>query len=288
MIALEPRRILRALLFPHTREPTQRGLVSLLDVLERYSFGFAEILKEAGRLSYEANTMRSGVWNHTREDFSSLLDKLAAECDVLGLDQTGALAARIQVRVREKGKEYSYPEFAADLDTVVFSFVNALRKELFVRVPLEREPYFQQDALLGTAVAKAFPSAADDIQHAGTCYALGQNTACVFHLMRVLERPLGVLAAKFSVDFEYKAWGTVIDQIEKAVKLWARGQGVDPRERQRYAEAASHLGFVKDAWRNEVNHVRGVYDKGQAESVLTNVRGFMQALAEAGLSEPAP
>ena len=46
-----------------------------------------------------------------------------------------------------------------------------------------------------------------------------------------------------------------------------------------YAQAASHFGVLKDAWRNYTAHARGVYTEEMAEDIFTNVKGFMQNLA---------
>ncbi len=67
--------------------------------------------------------------------------------------------------------------------------------------------------MFGPLVAQAFHSCVDGIRQAGTCYALEQPEACVFHLTRVLERSLGVLAAKLGVSFDQKTWHTVIEQL---------------------------------------------------------------------------
>ncbi len=290
MIAVEAQRILRALLPPHTREPARRGLVSLLDVLERYSFGFYELILSAQRLRSDVEVYGNSelLLEQQRSEFPAFLAKLTAECDVLGLSYTRSLAVHAESRLVAKGKNYSHKELLSDLDALIFSFGNELTKELFVRIPLAKEPFFQQEALFGSEVAQAFPSSAVDIQHAGTCFALGQDDACVFHLMRVLERGLDLIADKVNVNFDRRNWENIINDIEAALKRMGRGPDVDVHERKLYAEAATQLYFVKDAWRNDVMHAGETYDTGRAQSVLDHVRGFMRALAEAGLVEPSP
>ena len=46
-----------------------------------------------------------------------------------------------------------------------------------------------------------------------------------------------------------------------------------------YAQAASHFGILKDAWRNHTAHARGICTEGEATLIFDNVRGFMQKLA---------
>ncbi len=259
----------------------------LLDVLERYSFSFYEVILHAQRLRsrVEAYGSTEILFSDLRDEFPGFLVQLKTECDALGLTYTRGLATHAESRLAEKGKKYGHIELLSDLAALIFSFGNELRRELFVRILPDKEPFFQQEALFGAEVAEAFPSSAADIQHSGTCFAMGQDDACVFHLMRVLERGLNVIAGKVGVSFDRGNWQNVIDGIEAALKKLGRSPGVDVEERRLYAQATTQLYFVKDAWRNDVMHAREMYDTGRALSVLTNVSGFMQALAAAGLSE---
>lgn len=259
-------------------------------MLKRYSFSFYEVILRAQRLRSGAEAYGNSeiLFADLRDEFPAFLAQLKTECDALGLSYTHGLVTHAESRLAEKGKKYRHTELLSDLDTLIFSFGQELRKELFFRIPQDKEPFFQRDALFGPEVAEAFPSSADDIQHAGTCFALGQNDASVFHLMRILERGLNVIAGKVNVNFDRRNWENVINDIEAALKNMGRGPGVDVEQRKLYAGAATQLYFVKDAWRNDVMHVREVYDSGKAQSALTHVREFMQALADAGLSEPSP
>lgn len=102
--------------------------------------------------------------------------------------------------------------------------------------------------------------------------------------MRVLEIGLSALGNVFGVSLAHTSWGPAIDQIESKIHemhkdpTWKARP--DCKEQQEfYAQAASHFGVLKDAWRNHTAHARGKYDEGEAESILRNVCGFMQKLA---------
>lgn len=57
-------------------------------------------------------------------------------------------------------------------------------------------------------------------------------------------------------------------------------QRPDRKEQQEfYAQAATHFGILKDAWRNYTMHARGVYTEEAAEDIFNNVKSFMQKLA---------
>jgi hypothetical protein len=47
--------------------------------------------------------------------------------------------------------------------------------------------YWDKEHLFGETVSQKFKDASGDIESAGNCLALGQGTACVFHLMRAMD-----------------------------------------------------------------------------------------------------
>jgi hypothetical protein len=254
-------------------------------VLEPYSFRFIELVLRAGRMREQASLLAGPIPDYERQDVAAVFGDLKAESQTLGLGDTIDLIARAESRFENLGKKYVRADLSNDLDTLLYSFEKGLRRQVFFRIPTAGQQYFQQAALFGPDVDVAFPSAADDVEHAGTCLALGQDNASVFHSMRVLERGLKAIAGKLGVDFDRKNWANVIDQVEAAVTTKGTAAGIDPNERKLYAEAAVHFRFVKDAWRNDVMHLGDPYDAGRALSILTHVREFVQALAEAGLVE---
>jgi hypothetical protein len=162
-----------------------------------------------------------------------------------------------------------------------------LREKAFFYVPPERArffpPAYRRD-MFGEAVARAFPSAGSDIVESGVCLGLARPTACVFHLMRVLEIGLTALGKKFGVSLAHTNWAPAIDQIEARI----RTLHTDPAwkalpdykaQQEFYAQVASHFGILKDAWRNYTMHARGFHTEEQAEQIYENVKGFMQKLA---------
>lgn len=138
-------------------------------------------------------------------------------------------------------------------------------------------------------VWSAFDKAQDDTQEAIKCYALGRNTACVFHLMRVAEHGLRRLAKRLGVTLvhkgqnhplEYADWDKVITGIKNKIAV-ARTL---PHGKKRadtiqfFSDAADHCSYMKDIWRNEVSHARRRYTDVEALAALTRVHGFMELL----------
>jgi hypothetical protein len=152
--------------------------------------------------------------------------------------------------------------------------------------------YYLKPKLFGNEVFQAFPAAQKDILDAGTCYATDNDTACVFHCMRVTEYGLRALAKRLRVSFgkrqhvEFADWGRVIKglkaQIEEQLK---KPRGPKRAEQLRfYSEAADQFAYFNHLWRTEVSHARRPYNSAEALNALTRTGDLMQALASHGLS----
>lgn len=162
-----------------------------------------------------------------------------------------------------------------------------LKGKLFLYVPPERArfwPTMESPYAFGQLVAERLPSSTFEANSAGICLAATQSTAAVFHLMRVLEIGLAVLGAIFGVSLAHTNWAPAIEQIESSIREMHKDPDwkikPDCKEQQEfYAQAASHFGILKDAWRNHTMHVRGKYTEDEAERIFDNVKAFMQKLA---------
>jgi hypothetical protein len=170
------------------------------------------------------------------------------------------------------------------LDKIIQS---EMRKRVFMFISPDKSRYYRQAHSFGELVNKAFPSIESDAERAGGCYATGFNTASVFHLMRVLESGLAVLATELQVACDRRNWENIINDIEAAVrKIKGPHAGADWKERQeQYSGAALNFRYFKDAWRNHVMHCRTKYDEGEALRIYEHVKDFMQHLERIGLHE---
>ena len=151
----------------------------------------------------------------------------------------------------------------------------------FFLTPDEADLYRQNEPPFGQEVEDHFPSANFDISESGKCLALSRGTACVMHLMRVLERGLNVFADELGVRFERREWETIINDLELAIKgINGPHAGADWRERQHfYSEAAKDFRYFKNAWRNHAMHARERYDVEEAKPIFEHVKSFMGHLA---------
>ena len=222
------------------------------------------------------NTHRE-VHNSDAKSFQVLLKEIERECLALGLTPPNEMAKRLI----DKAPPETYSVMFVDLDHLDGSLRTALEKEAVFRIPPERKGFFERGKLFGPKVTNAFPSCGRDIRKAGSCYALGQEDACVHHLMLVLERGLNALAVEVGVPYQRTNWQNIIDQIANKLKSVPRG-----KDRDFYLEVNAQFGFLKDAYRNHSEYVRDEhYDMPKALSILNHVRSFMQELVKGGLTE---
>jgi hypothetical protein len=138
----------------------------------------------------------------------------------------------------------------------------------------------------GEVVARAFSRATDDIEEAAQCIAFDRSTACVFHLMRVLELGMYALADNLSVPNIQENWHNAIEQIEKAVRALPHGTPDEKTDQQFYSDVAAHLFNVKDAWRNRTAHAGHVYTESKAVQIFENTRSFMRTLSTRVAEKP--
>jgi hypothetical protein len=137
---------------------------------------------------------------------------------------------------------------------------------------------FQQASPFGAEVEARFPSANEDIYEATKCLALGRGTACVMHLMRVVESGLKCLAETLGVG-DQGDWGAYIRAIESELELRIRAAGKRTADEQFYAEAKAMIDNVRRAWRNPTMHVERTYSPERADEIYRAVRSLMNHLA---------
>lgn len=175
---------------------------------------------------------------------------------------------------------------AADLLEKHNSIHSRIEDELkgshFLYVEPRDVPYFNGGPLLfGPEVAAKF-NLSEDIESAGKCLALGQPTACVFHLMRIMEAALHRLGKVLEVKFQpgTQSWFQICNEAAKAAVNRPAKTAKQKARNAALGAAASHLQTVRLAWRNEVMHPKATYTQEQASEVFAATRTFMTHLAK--------
>ncbi|HXO41386.1 MAG TPA: hypothetical protein VN999_08065 [Thermoanaerobaculia bacterium] len=171
--------------------------------------------------------------------------------------------------------ETAFPELRRRID-------HELQSVIFLRVPQERERFFDGRERFGDEAETAFPSARYDMEEAAKCFALARYTACVLHLNRVLEVGLDALKKKTGIATHSPTWNAALAQIEKATTAKPEKDKTEAERAEDtfIRDAAHYLTTAKNAIRNpSVHKVERTYTDESAKEVYMAVRAFMRHLA---------
>ena len=131
----------------------------------------------------------------------------------------------------------------------------------------------------GEDVFNRFPSAQSDIINAGRCGILGQPTASVFHLMRVMEAGLRVLGREAGIDHapSWEGWlrklnGKFEEKHQNKSSAWKKKEPL-------IRDLCGDILAVKYAWRNPTMHIEREYTIDEAVQIYSAVQNFMVRLA---------
>lgn len=266
-----------------------RGFRSLLDVLRVYAELFmrlgasaVELLGGELRDEHRHTVLPKDVRNRIVE----FLQEMFTETERLGFHVTSASCILLMKSLDEK---QTYGEIHAQFEHTLFQFSRELNKRLFLLVDDKKSVFYENHDAFSPVVCSAFPSTKDDIKAAGSCFALEQSTACVFHSMRVLEKGIRCLAGKIGLPPEsnLQNWKNILDQIEAKIRLIEK----QPKSEEKnaalrfYSGAATQFRYFKDAWRNHVSHSDVSYGSDEASIVFNHVKEVMTSLASGGLTE---
>jgi hypothetical protein len=185
----------------------------------------------------------------------------------------------------EKLSTYTTDQVGKDLETLRGRILDHLDSRYFLFIKRERVDYYLYAEQFGPAVAERFPAAIDDIEGAANCVALDEGTACVLHLMRVMEVGLKALAAPLGIPYA-PSWESYLKQIQTKIDAPRAEKSAEwKRDEAFFRDVSGDLISIKQAWRNPTMHVVRKYSADEAEEIFRAVRRFMQRLAN-GLPKP--
>lgn len=196
----------------------------------------------------------------------------------LSIPFTKLAGERLVSMLQDEECKLTMRETVAALDEIFVRLWDELeRGGHFFYIPIKRAESFDAKEPFGRIVSAKFPKLTEDIEEAHKCYACGRYTACVFHLMRIMEAAVQRFGKKLGVaNVQNLVWQNILDRVNAAIKA------LPPKSSRtkKFAAVASHLYNVKLAWRNEVMHPKATYTEAEAENLLAQVKVFMNELAQ--------
>jgi hypothetical protein len=151
--------------------------------------------------------------------------------------------------------------------------------------PKERDYYEPRTPLFGADVQDKFASGgAFELDEAAKCLALGRATACVFHLMRLLESAVRAVARCLNIPDPIQPadrnWGAVLKKVRDGIDAkWPTVALRSTGDGEIFDSLYASLDAVKNPWRNATMHPANKYTNEEAEHVFVAVKGFMMKLA---------
>ena len=214
------------------------------------------------------------------------MDLLAAVgAHALRLAETLDLRATIKQgqRVRERVEAGRISTMNELVDLYVHMYdrlVDEIGDAVVLLVPDAQAGGLKEPFLSATTIAR-FPSIEHDAREASRCFALGRNTAAVFHMMRMLEVPLRALSQFVNIEKHSPTWNAYLGQLSPAArKRFPAPGGTDKEMRDYVSELEGHLRAIKDAWRNPTMHnVARTYTDEDARELCVLINGFMRRAA---------
>jgi hypothetical protein len=210
-----------------------------------------------------------------REDLNS---SLKFQCDFAGdvaRDLDLKLAFVMAQRVKQElDGNYNCNYLAMRIHELRSRMQDDLASRQFLYIPPDRIEFFGKKDLFGKQVSDKFCDSLEDIEQAGNCLALNQNTACVFHLMRGMEAAVKELGTALGIGNVDKEWGKILSDIDSAINEMPKG-----RRRDEWSASRANLYHVKQASRNNTMHPKNTYTAEQAKEIFSAVKAFMSQLA---------
>jgi hypothetical protein len=98
-----------------------------------------------------------------------------------------------------------------------------MEEQSFMFMPRERAELYNKPEIFGLEVNNKFSQLQFDIVESGNCYAAGRSTACVFHLMRIMEAGVQEFGKKLGVSLvNEKNWQNILDEINKPLRPYPK------------------------------------------------------------------
>ena len=257
-------------------------------MLDVYGFRIANVVRALG--NWKCTAERLAAENPTwitpafADDPSALSTLTLRMIDTLA-DELGFESTRHEVqRIAQLGT-YQLPlsQLPERLDGLQMRIEDDLKSKQFLFVPSSMAALYGEKNLFGDHVANKFPKALADIANAGSCLALKQPTACVFHLMRAMEVAVKKLSTRLGVTVTPKTtWRQMTAQMDSKIKALPEATAKQREKKNAWKAARVNLRYVRSIWRNNTMHPASTYTPSQALELFNAVRSFMVSLASLG------
>lgn len=254
-----------------------------------------EYAAEFFRFGSEIRTLERSLWHHTDESKKApffpvglivqchiepgLLDRLLKRCEALHLRVTADAIKTLQAAMIPNST-HSYVRGYAE--TVIQTAESELKTLHFMHVAYPKDERYLSPSKGWEETLKRFPEMTEDVEESEKCLALDRHTACVFHLMRVIEIAVQLWGTSLGVaNPTEKEWGIITNEIKQTVEKLPDTTAAEKAHKTAMHEIKGHLDSLRWAWRNPTMHPKQSYKDWEAKEVIDRVRSFMNLVSRA-------
>jgi len=200
------------------------------------------------------------------------LNPASLKSDATGFSVVGA---QIPLDVMQRHVETIYKTLKAELGSI-----------LLRAIPREKSRYCNP-AWLNDATELHEFNMVDEFQKAGRCFAYGENTACIFHLMRITDFCLRAVAKSINAGYDARTWQEIGRKINEKMEQKYQIKSDDWKQKEPfYAEMLTDLQAISRGHRNAALHeLEKKYDEREALYMLTVIESFARHVAKNVKSE---
>lgn len=204
------------------------------------------------------------------------LDEIGRECTTMALQRSIEHNQRITAALKGGCTFGRLRQLYEELRNRIS---DEIKCRMYLAMSEEEAAQYKNPYPFGIEVEDKFPRASEDIHEAAKCIATGRSTACVFHLMRVMEMSVQQIAKRLGIlATRDKTWQKILDELNAPINALPQKTRAQKEKKKRYAQAHAYLFTVKLAWRNEVMHPKATYTEEEARNVMDTVRAFVRYL----------
>ena len=245
------------------------GVVSLLDMLRYAAEDFLEIAKILTSLELQPRSLEN---ERVRGKFQEVVNRLSEHLINLGMSFSQNQVETVLAAVNRADWDVT----SREIDQLLRRILEELKARSFRYV--DKPAYELGFWILNRKAIRENRDVLVEMQSAGRCYAYGEHTACVFHLMRVIDYGLRMVAASLSIAYDARSW----DGIGKAIEKKMREKYGDKTDAWKaaepfYAEILTDIQAIGRGHRNPALHeLEKKYDEREAEYLLPVTVAFIE------------
>jgi hypothetical protein len=149
-------------------------------------------------------------------------------------------------------------------------------------IPKEKAKYGDSEWLRNVPAFSKYPEMIDEFQRGGRCFSYGENTACIFHLMRVADFCFDKVAKSLNDSYNSLTWQEVGQKIAKHMEQKYQTKTDDWKQKEPlYAEILTDIQGIGRGHRNKALHdLEKKYEERETVYMLTVIESFAEHVAK--------